>query len=265
MATIDIKTNLGVEIDDIEMTDEHGTEWIKVEYSYECPNDNYLDGWDNTDTIETVYIGPKYLYFFADKETGQFERVYRDFELPDEVQVEPAEETSLIKFDCAEDPLAAEVLSDYHNNFMDAEDYIHEVGQKIIESPPGYENFEYPYPIHPDELYCDQRSYWDFETKKIVLVKNTMEDIIGPAPTWVQIREHRMKLLANTDAQYLALKALGDSKADEVAELERYRQLLRDLPQAMEDAGIPQILVDSMLPRTTLIDFGETDYDEPNT
>ena len=148
---------------------------------------------------------------------------------------------------------------------MDAEDYIHEVGQKIIESPPGYENFEYPYPIHPDELYCDQRSYWDFETKKIVLVKNTMEDIIGPAPTWVQIREHRMKLLANTDAQYLALKALGDSKADEVAELERYRQLLRDLPQAMEDAGIPQILVDSMLPRTTLIDFGETDYDEPNT
>ena len=36
---------------------------------------------------------------------------------------------------------------------MDSNSYEHEVGTKVIESPEGYENFDYPYPIHPDELY----------------------------------------------------------------------------------------------------------------
>lgn len=58
-----MKTNFGVNIDDINMSDEFETEWIKKEYSYECPNNNYLDGWDSTDTIETIYIGPKTIYF----------------------------------------------------------------------------------------------------------------------------------------------------------------------------------------------------------
>lgn len=260
MAKIDMKTNLGVDIEEIEMTDEHGTEWIKIEYSYECPNSNYLEGWDDTDTIDTVYIGPKYLYFFANKEDGTFDKVFREFELPDDTH-EPDPDTSLIKFEAESDPLAAEVLSDYHNNFMDADEYEHEVGQKVIESPEGYENFEYPYPIHPDELYCDERSYWDFDAKKVVLVKMSNADWIGDAPSWGQIREHRMKLLANTDAQYLALKAMGDSKADEVAELEDYRQKLRDFPQVMQDSGIPRIFIDSMWPKTKLIEFGETEID----
>lgn len=256
MATIDIKTNLGVNIDDIEMTDEFGTEWIKVEYTYECPNSDYLDGWDDTDTIETVYIGPKYLYFFANKETGEFERVYREHELPDET-IEPDPEVSLIKFDCALDPLAAEVLSDYHNNFMDADEYEHEVGQKVIESPEGYENFEYPYPIHPDELYCDERSYWDFETKKIVLIKQTNEDWIGEASDWDEVRRLRDQLLRNTDSLYMTYKAM-DPEGEKTQELERYRQLLRDMPQAFEDAGINQIYIDSMLPKTKLIEFDWT-------
>ena len=256
MATIDLKTNLGVNIDDIEMTDEFGTEWIKVEYSYECPNSDYLDGWDDTDTIDTVYIGPKYLYFFANKEDGSFERVFREHELPDDT-TEPDPETSLIKFDCESDPLAAEVLSDYHNNFMDADDYEHEVGQKIIESPPGYENFEYPYPIHPDELYCDQRSYWDFDTKKIVLVKQTNEDWIGEASDWAEVRRLRDQLLRNSDQLYTTFKAM-DPEGEKTRELEEYRQLLRDMPQAFENAGIPQIYIDSMLPRCKLIDFDWT-------
>lgn len=261
MATIDLKNNLGINLDDIEMTDEFGTEWIRKEYTYECPNSDYLDGWDSTDTIETVYIGPKTIYFFANNETGEFESVFRECELPDDT-MEPDEETTLIAFDCASDPLAAEVLCDYHNNFMDADEYEHEVGMKIIESPEGYENFEYPYPIHPDELYDDLKCRWDFENECVILHKQTSECWIGEANTWDQIRSHRTQLLANTDTQYETMKRL-DPDGDDTEEMRVYRQLLRDLPAAMQAAGIRRIYVDSMYPRTTLIDFdevlGETD------
>lgn len=262
MAKIDLKTNLGVDIDEIELTDEYGTEWIKVEYSYECPNSNYLEGWDDTDTIDTVYIGPKYLYFYANKEDGSFERVYREHELQ-AADLEPDPETSLIKFDCETDPLAAEVLSDYHNNFMDADEYEHEVGMKIIESPEGYENFDYPYPIHPDELYCDQRSYWDFDAKKIVLVKMVNEDWIGKATPWAEIRIERDILLRNTDSLYMTFKAM-DPEGEKTLELEKYRQLLRDMPQAFEGTDIPLIFIDSMYPKTKLIEYDITSYDDYN-
>lgn len=258
-----MKTNLGIEIADIDMTDEFGTEYIKKEYSYECPNHNYLDGWDSTDTIETIYIGPKTIYFFANNDTGEFESVYRQFELPDDT-MEPDTETTLIAFDCASDPLAAEVLCDYHNNFMDAEEYTHEVGQKIIESPEGYENFEYPYPIHPDELYDDLKCRWDFENECVILHKQTNVCWIGEAPTWNQIREHRGTLLSNTDAQYAAMLD-NEPDSDDTEEMRVYRQRLRDFPAVMQAAGIPRIFVDSMYPKTTLIEFGDTTGDQGGT
>jgi hypothetical protein len=255
MATIDMTNNFGIELDDIDMTDEFGTEWIRKEYTYKCPSHNYLNGWDKTDTIKTVYLGPKTIYFYANNETGEFESVLRKHELPDDT-MEPDEETTLIAFDCGSDPLAAEVICDYHNNFMDSNSYEHEVGSKSIESPEGYENFDYPYPIHPDELYDDLKCKWDFETKSIILHKNTSESVIGEAPTWKDIREHRLVLLANTDTQYDVMVKI-DPDGDDTAEMKAYRQLLRDLPEAMQTAGIPRLYVDSMYPRTKLIDFGQ--------
>jgi hypothetical protein len=56
-----------------------------------------------------------------------------------------------------------------------------------------------------------------------------------------------------------------DPDGDDTAELKKYRQLLRDLPEAMQTAGIPRIFVDSMYPRTNLIDFGQVLADgDPN-
>ena len=76
------------------------------------------------------------------------------------------------------------------------------------------------------------------------------------APTWADIREHRLVLLANTDNQYNTMVSI-DPDGDDTAEMKAYRQLLRDLPEAMQTAGIPRIFVDSMYPRTSLIDLGQ--------
>ena len=65
---------------DIVMTDEHGTEWVEVNYSYECPIDNYMDG-EETETIDTVYIGPKFLYLWVEKETNLIRHIQREFEV----------------------------------------------------------------------------------------------------------------------------------------------------------------------------------------
>lgn len=247
---------MGIDLDSIEMTDEHGTEWVRIDYEYECPIDNYLDG-EETETIQTVYIGPKKLFFYANNETGAFESVHREWEIPPESDPEMRawDGYTLIEFNAEDDPLVAEVLSDYHNNFMDADDYVHEVGSKQIETPEGYECFEYPYPIHPDELYDDKKSVWNFETNKVELYKNTNLDIIGEAPTWETIRKERNVLLRNSDTLFLTFQAMGDSMADQLAEIELYRQRLRDFPAVMEEAGIPLIFMDSCWPKTTLIEY----------
>ena len=90
----------------------------------------------------------------------------------------------------------------------------------------------------------------------MILHKQTNESVIGDAPTWADIREHRLVLLSNTDSQYDVMVKI-DPDGDDTAEMKAYRQLLRDLPEAMQTAGIPRIYVDSMYPRTTLIDFGQ--------
>lgn len=264
MAKIDMRdeANLGVNINDLELTDEHGNEWILVEYEYQCPTSNYLEGTE-FDTVEMYYCGPAKLYFWADNETGKFETVLREHDIallndvPDiegyEPPPPPADKT-LIELDPREFPLEAEVLSDYHNNYADADDFLHSPGTKTIPEVPveGYGYFEYDYPIHPDHMYDDKRTYWDFETNRVVLVKFTNEDIIGPANTWETMRAHRKQLLAFTDAQIMALKEYDPEAAEELA---KYRQLLRDFPQTFE-GKIPEIFADSCLPYTKVIELG---------
>tara|TARA_B110000503_G_scaffold113492_2_gene170363 strand:+ start:1877 stop:2674 length:798 start_codon:yes stop_codon:yes gene_type:complete len=263
MAIIDMRdeANLGVNINNLELTDEHGNEWILVEYEYQCSTSNYLEG-EEFDTVEMYYCGPAKLYFWADNETGKFETVLREHEialLNDVPVIEgfdpppPPADKTLIELDPREFPLEAEVLSDYHNNYANPDDFLHSPGIKTIPEVPieGYGCFQYEYPIHPDHMYDDKRTYWDWETKRVVLVKFNNQDIIGEANSWDVLRAHRKEMLINTDAQIAALEQYDPPAA---AELKTYRQLLRDFPQHFEGV-IDPIFVDSCLPYTDVIDL----------
>jgi len=264
MATIDMRdeANLGVNINDIELTDEHGNDWILVEYEYQCPNSNFLEGTE-FDTVETYYCGPEKLYFWVDNETGEFETVLRQHEMderePNEDDdldpIPPPDDKTLIEYNCADHPLESDVISDYHNNHANPDDYLHTPGAKTIPEVPvaGYGRFEYEYPIHPDHMYDDKRTYWDFENECVVLVKFTNEDIVGEPNTWEELRQHRKSLLALTDAQYASIESYDPAG---YARLGAYRQALRDWPGHFEGV-IDAVFADSCLPYDSIIELGD--------
>ena len=229
-------------------TDEHGTEWVEVNYTYECPIDNYCDG-EETETIDMVYKGPKELYLWIWKKSGVIHGIQRKWEYDLATGgVDPElddEEEIIVVLDATKDPLAAEVLSDYHDNYKDPDEYEETVPLKRIPVAEGYESFAYPYPIHPDELYDSEKSLYNVETGEIDLYKNSNLELMGEPPTWDQLRRERLDRLEGTDSQWLILK---DINPERWAKFDKYRQLLRDMPAMIEEYNIPLIFADSCFP-----------------
>lgn len=230
-------------------TDEHGTEWVEVNYTYECPKDNYCDG-EETETIKMVYNGPKELYLWIWKESGVIHTVQRKFEyelaIDNDLDPPDPEEEIIVVLDATKDPLAAEVLSDYHDNYKDPDEYEETVPLKRIPVAEGYDSFAYPYPIHPDELYDSTKTRYNIKTGEIDLYKNSNVDAMGEAPTWEQFRAERLARLEGTDTQWLILK---DIDPERWAKFDKYRQLLRDMPAMIEEYNIPLIFADSCFPQ----------------
>lgn len=224
------------------MTDEHGTVWKEVNYTYQCPTDLYLDG-EEFETISATYRGPAELYLWVDKETGKICEVMRKFEALDGRPV--SGDVEVIVLEAKLHPLECEVLSDYHDNYKDLEEFQETPGSKKIPVPDGYVAFEWEYPIHPDHLFDSKKSTYNFETEKVQLYRNTNVDIIGEVPTWADVRSTRDERLASTDPLWLILKEVDPVRWKKIDD---YRQLLRDMPEALKD--VPMIFVDSCFPMT---------------
>jgi hypothetical protein len=220
-----------------------------------------------------IYKGPRYLYLFVQKDpdgprpVGFFEKCFREFEARELTNdfIDIPDGIELIKLDATVDPLGAEVLSDYHDNYKDMEDWVETPGNKTIPAVPieGYGVFEYEYPIHPDHLYDDLKSTWNFETNSLDLHKNSNEDIMGPPQTWPMIKVERNQRLAEADAPALVFATVDPDRA---AGIEDYKRRLRDFPTVMQDAGIDLIFVDSCWPECEELneDYGIEGYDPGN-
>ena len=226
-------------------------ETVDIDYQYDCPTDNYMDG-PAVESVTENYNGPARLVALVDKETKLVEVTLREWEAydgrPDRVNCDN------VVIDCSVDTLVCEVLSDYHNNHLD-----HGVPdehtappaetreEKTISTPDGYSEFTWHYPIHPDELYdSDKTRYidgaWD-------LVKNTNEDILG-ATDWAVVRTMRNGMLMNTDA----IVGAPDAPADKKEPIIEMRQKLRDLPENLKDIDL--VFVPSSFPKTDILEQG---------
>ena len=222
-------------------------ETVDVDYQYDCPSENYLDG-PASESITENYNGPARLVALIDKETKLVEVTLREWEAydgrPDRINCDN------VVIDCSVNALVCEVLSDYHNNHLDTSE-VHPAESrtmKSISTPDGYEEFTWFYPIHPDELYdSNKTTYEDGEWK---LQKNSNQDVLGqgdPA-NWDEIRRMRNGMLWMTDSTANADDAPADLKSG-VIDL---RQKLRDLPEALKD--IDDIFVPSSFPSTKILE-----------
>lgn len=222
------------------------TEFIEVEYTYQCPIDNYLDG-ELQDIITETYFGPDKLFLIVN-EDGIFETVLLAEEVEDGRPIPKGH--IQVELDCQNYPLVAEVLSDFHANNKDDDNFLETVGLKTIPTPDGYEEFTYEYPIHPDHLYDDLKSTYNFETGEVELYKNTNADILGEKTSWDDIRRRRNAFLVSSDSLAHSLSQIDQDKSQL---LDTYRQNLRDLPELLND--IDPIFIDSSFPTTKLIEI----------
>jgi hypothetical protein len=221
-------------------------EIIDVDYTYDCPTDNFLEG-TTMESVTENYNGPARLVALVDKETKTVEVTLREWEAYDG---RPGRlNCDEVVIDCSVDALICEVLSDYHNNHLNrTEGYIEPDGHpreiKSISTPDGYTEFTWNYPIHPDEMYDDRLT--TYEDGAWNLYKNTNEDIVGNT-SWVEIREERNNILSQTDG----MAAATDIPAilhDPVIEM---RQKLRDLPEQLKD--VDPVFIPSSFPPTRII------------
>ena len=219
-------------------------EMVDIDYTYECPTDNYLDG-ETMETITENYNGPARLVALVDKESKTVEVTLREWEAydgrPDRANCDN------VVIDCAKDALVCEVLSDYHNNHLDTPDVHPDEPRemKSIKTPDGYEEFTWFYPIHPDELYnSDRTTYVDGNW---VLVKQSNSDVIG-VTDWAEIRRQRTGILMATDG----VAAASDVPASVSGPVIELRQKLRDLPAELAD--IDPVFVPSSFPSTKILE-----------
>ena len=246
-------------------------EWINVDYTYDCPTDNYLEG-PTTETISENYHGPARLVSLIDKGTKLVEITLREWEAYDG---RPGRlNCDEVVTDCSEQPLVCEVLSGYHNNHMDlgstnpnfggvegigdsetgnvkhiSEIYPEGIDEdpreiRTIPTPDEYEEFQWHYPIHPDELYDEEKT--TYENGEWKLYKNKNIDILGFSDMH-DVRHHRNTILMNTD---------GIAGADDVpvalqAEVKAMRLKLRDLPEQLKD--IDGLFIPSSFPNTSML------------
>jgi hypothetical protein len=231
-------------------------ETVDIDYQYDCPTDKYLDG-ATTESITENYNGPARLVALVDKETHLVEVTLREWEAydgrPDRVNCDN------VVIDCSIDTLLCEVLSDYHNNHLDQTRIKNHIGSvaddthlledqrelRFIPTPEGYNQFEWHYPIHPDELYDDKKT--TYENGSWSLYKNTNVDIIGDSD-WKEIRELRTDLLMSTDG----LAAASDIPAELSDAVIAMRVKLRDLPAELAD--VDAIFVPSSFPSTKILE-----------
>jgi len=224
-------------------------EEVNIDYTYDCPTDNYLEG-TTMETVTENYNGPARLVALVDKETKLVEVTLREWEAydgrPDRINCDN------VVIDCSVDTLVCEVLSDYHNVQLDHSEELSDPApenrtMKTISTPDGYSEFTWHFPIHPDELYdSDKTTYIDGSW---VLYKQTNEDILGKSD-WTEIRTMRNGGLMNTDAVAGAADVPAD-KRDPIIEM---RQKLRDLPEALKD--IDAVFVPSSFPPTKILEQG---------
>ena len=227
-------------------------EIIDVDYTYDCPTDNYLDG-PSVESITENYNGPARLVALVDKETNLVEVTLREWEAydgrPERVNC------NNVVIDCSVDTLLCEVLSDYHNAHLDHPDLNSDPPEELremksISTPDGYSEFTWHYPIHPDELYDDRKT--TYEDGTWTLYKQTNLDVLGGGVEheWSDTRRMRNGMLAMTDS----MVAVQDGDANFVDRQQKVvdmRQKLRDMPEAL--ASIDSVFVPSSFPPTDIL------------
>lgn len=227
------------------MSDEDLTpeiEMCETEFTYKIPDDFRESTFDAGLTDTFTYKGPRFLTFEINKETGRESGwclIYpAELERPCPLDVER------ITVDCSleENGLLCEIAND-QGDPAQVEFRANREWVNYYEAPEGYVSILKPTVYEPRDIYDEFNITYDFDSEQFNVPLHTWATDIKLDMTWDEIRQVRDKMLRDTDGAYT------DDMPDSIKDRwKTYRQLLRDLPDAL--AEFPPYIAAQMFPET---------------
>lgn len=204
--------------------------YISVEFTYPIPDTYKSDQFTQNKTGTFTYVGPEFLTFEVDnvtgEETGWCLWEEKDLERPTPVGV------TRVTVDCKEQPLLCEIANDSGSN--DQTIFRRNRSWSILwQAPEGYTSTEQPDEYEPKDIFDEIGITYDFDDGEFNIPIRTFErEGSNLSLTWDELKGVRNDLLEGTDG-----KIAADTPEAVRTVWTAYRQKLRDLPQAMQDAG----------------------------
>jgi len=212
---------------------------MKKTFTYKIPNDYLSDDFSDGKTGTHTYNGQEFLTFQISKDTGR----ETSWCLWDERDLErPCPQDSVrIKVDCKENPLLCEIGNDQGS----PESQAFKANRQWVvqyQAPAGYTSLYKPAEYEPRDIYDEYNITYNFETKQFNIPVKTFATNIDVNVTWDDIKIRRNAELEATDG-----KISDDMPQDLQQKWKTYRQLLRDLPEAL--AEFPPYIAGQMFPK----------------
>jgi hypothetical protein len=219
-------------------------ERIEKTFTYKIPNEWRTDDFSQGKTGTFTYKGPRYLTFEIDKNTkeeaGWCLWEDRDLERP------CALDCVRVTVDCSlndENALLCEIANDCGD--PEQVKFRNERTWTVKYQPPeGYEPILITDQYEPRDIYDEYGITYDFENGKFNIPIKTLEtDGWDISITWDDVKEVRDKMLKDSDGK------ISDDMPEEIQQQWRtYRQLLRDLPDALKE--FPPYIAGHMFPKS---------------
>ncbi len=216
---------------------------ISVEFDLPLPNEFLVDhSFSEGKTRKYTYHGPDKIYLQIGEDGTEKYGPLTAEDIADGRPV-PADVVEWYEVDCTTNPLVCQLRGPIVNDLQ--EDYTDEAYHPGSPEVPGYDRYSYALPLMPGDIF-DKLNIKVVDGELQVTPFTVSEKLLGREDdlTWDDIRKHRNMMLGMSDGQ--VAEDMPQDLKDAWAE---YRQKLRDLPDALQSAGIEPNIAYYMLPK----------------
>lgn len=217
---------------------------ISVNYELPLPNEFLVDHSQSQGKTRTcTYDGPDKIYLHIGEDGCENHGPVTAEDLADGRPI-PADST-LFEVDCTTYPLICQLRGPIIPQTQESR------GQENVPHPhspviEGYPQFKYALPLFPEDIY-NRYSVKVINGQPTLQVWTATQKLLDrdDPMTWDDIRDHRNKMLTNSDAQ------IAEDMPENVKTVWKiYRQKLRDLPSVMQANNVPPSIAYYMFPNT---------------
>jgi hypothetical protein len=219
-----------------------GIEFVETEFTYAIPDDFRETTFDQGKSGTYTYIGPRFITFEIDKETGKetgWCLVYQE-----ELERPAPLNCIRVMVDCSltENGLLCEIAND-----QGREDSVEFRANRnwitYYQAPEGYTSIEKPDAFEPRDIYDEFNVTYDFATGKFNIPLHSWNTDFSLEMTWDDVRKVRDRMLRDSDGM------VSDDMPQSIKDQwYTYRNLLRDLPEKLKD--FPPYIAAQMFPQT---------------